>query len=359
MWPQSTVADVIHVDWSGGGDYTTIWEGIRAAAAGDTVVVASGTYTHQHCLRLETNIVLRSETGQPDCVTWDGGNSTKILACFNLGPGSLIEGITFSHGYEDNYWSHAGAVFCYECSLRIRHCVFRDNTAARDGGALVIEGSAVVEDCVFIGNTAGSTGGALCLWEATARNCIFLENEANDGAAAVSCDIWDGCSAEGCTFVGNVGPYVFGAFAGVRISNCTFLDNRVSETSGCVSVCYGPLTIDNSIIAGTEGGAALDCLYGTGATLRCCDIFGNAGGDWTGCVSDQLGSDGNIAADPLFCGTANPDLPWSLHDASPCTPENSPCGQLIGSCGVGCPSTAAEGVSWGSLKARYRDRASP
>ena len=34
-----------------------------------------------------------------------------------------------------------------------------------------------------------------------------------------------------------------------------------------------------------------------------CDVYGNEGGDWTDCIADQLGQDGNISADPLFVTT--------------------------------------------------------
>ena len=90
--------------------------------------------------------------------------------------------------------------------------------------------------------------------------------------------------------------------------------------------------------------------------LQCCDLYENEGGDWVGCVEDQLGIDGNIAADPIFCGDLNPQSPLTLHSASPCAVENSPCGELIGAYGVGCMAAPVQATSWGMLKAQYRTR---
>jgi hypothetical protein len=109
--------------------------------------------------------------------------------------------------------------------------------------------------------------------------------------------------------------------------------------------------------------------------LSCCDLFGNAGGDWVGCIADQYGFNGNIAEDPLFCGPGGETIPmlhfdsspYSLHADSPCLPGNHPDGadcDLIGARGVGCglsdsppvaKAAAAEEISWGRIKARYRD----
>jgi hypothetical protein len=91
--------------------------------------------------------------------------------------------------------------------------------------------------------------------------------------------------------------------------------------------------------------------------LSCCDIFGNHGGDWTGCVSDQSGILGNFSADPRFCDIGSGDL--SLEDCSPCLPGFHPggydCGGIIGTYGSGCScGTSVEASTWSLIKSFYR-----
>jgi hypothetical protein len=88
------------------------------------------------------------------------------------------------------------------------------------------------------------------------------------------------------------------------------------------------------------------------ATLTCCDIFGNEGGDWVGEIAGQYGINGNISEDPLFCDMANDD--FTIQADSPCAPEHSGGCGLIGLMPVGCPPTAVEQTTWGSVKASFR-----
>jgi hypothetical protein len=138
------------------------------------------------------------------------------------------------------------------------------------------------------------------------------------------------------------------------LTNVTLAGNYTYTADGGVIYCVeSSLTLENTIIVGSGGVETVFCTGG-GVSLTCCDVYGNAGGDWVGCIAGQYGVNGNICEDPLFCGELNPDEPYTLNASSPCAPENNPeCG-LIGAWEVGCGLTAVEPASWGSIKAMFR-----
>ena len=73
---------------------------------------------------------------------------------------------------------------------------------------------------------------------------------------------------------------------------------------------------------------------GGSPSFSCSDLFGNAGGDWTDEIADQLGESGNITHDPEYCDTPSDDYRVQL--TSPCAPANNDCGVLIGAMIAGC-----------------------
>jgi predicted outer membrane repeat protein len=88
--------------------------------------------------------------------------------------------------------------------------------------------------------------------------------------------------------------------------------------------------LENCIIAFGAAGSATYCNYSGAVDLICCDLYGNAGGDYVECAAGQLGVNGNISQDPQFCDMAN--LDFGLVPSSPCHPDNNDCG-LVGALG--------------------------
>jgi len=117
------------------------------------------------------------------------------------------------------------------------------------------------------------------------------------------------------------------------------------------------VNLDNCIVAGNHGGEG---AFSDGSLLElsCCDLFGNDGGDWVGPIAGQLGQNGNIREDPLFCHPGTGD--FFLQPGSPCAPEHNPDCGLLGAWPVGCgASGAAEALAGRIQRAApnpFRDR---
>lgn len=231
-----------------------------------------------------------------------------------------------------------------EAQVLIGNCTFEDNVC--DVGAAVFSGGAstTIRNTTFHHNYSGYGGGIVYFYgasnAATLDHCVFLDNTNGypGHASAVSAYGTD-----------------------LQVAHCTFVRNRNTspiERGSTVTIWAGTqLLMDHTIIA--LGGqadlpdGAVHCEGNPGSVVvMCSNIFGNDGGDWTGCVAGMDGTNGNFSADPLFCDLAAGDL--SLHGDSPCAPASTgECG-LIGALGPWCGPLAVEPHSWGSIKALYR-----
>jgi predicted outer membrane repeat protein len=143
------------------------------------------------------------------------------------------------------------------------------------------------------------------------------------------------------------------------LTNCTFAYNTAYSQGGGLSFfSSGTPSLENTIVAFSNIGVGVACEdAGPSPSLACSDVYGNAGGDWVGCIAGQLGLSGNITSDPLFCDPSGVEL--TIHNTSPCapfSPPNTECA-LIGAWPVGCTSTVVaeqRARSWSGLKALYR-----
>ena len=200
--------------------------------------------------------------------------------------------------------------------------------------AFVIESMGIhpVFENITICNGVAHGGGAVAItpiWaHATFSYCMFVNNTATSGGAIASSSP---IILKNCTFFGNAGEY------GAHI--CAF-DWGSSESHNCIF----------AFSASGSPFSPYDDIRG----VTCCDVFGNAGGDYVDRIADKIGVDGNICLDPLFCDPSASDL--SLEGNSPCAPYSAPNAEcaLIGALPVGCGVPAVQTGTWGAVKGLYR-----
>jgi len=190
--------------------------------------------------------------------------------------------------------------------------------------------------------------------EAVISDCLFLENEAEDGGGALNLHGFGQVEVERCTFVANAA--MEGAVmetsktSYAHLSYCTLWGN--SAWNGSILFCgEQEVVIENSILASSPSGRSIACE--SPVTLSCVDIYGNVDGDWVECIADQFGINGNISEDPLLCGPE--DLDFTLRSDSHCAEENNPeCGR-IGAWPVGCDvPVSTEPMNLGGMKGSWR-----
>jgi hypothetical protein len=321
----------------GSGDAETIQAGVDSAAVGDTVLLADGTFTGPGNRDVSYNgkaIVVRSASGDAAlCVIDVNAAAPDFHIGFFFtngeGPGSVLESVTITHG--DANTSDGGAITCTGTAPTIRGCIMADNVAYY-GGAMRVQNSSwpTIEDCIFRDNWAYGDGAiSLMFGSATVTRCGFFGNQGvAEGAGAIWCR-GGSLVADGCTFAGNYSKFDGSGIQIIdqgtaTITACTFFGNSATDGSA-VSIWSdsGPVSIENSIIAYGLRGNAVDVWEGC-VEISCTNIYGNEGGDWTGCLAGELGVNGNISVNPLFCDADIED--FGLAALSDCLPANNVCG---------------------------------
>ncbi|MCK4415238.1 MAG: right-handed parallel beta-helix repeat-containing protein [Candidatus Eisenbacteria sp.] len=272
------------------GDYATIQDAIDIAYDGDTVLLADGTFTGEGNRGIDflgKAITVRSESGDPslciiDCDASPGDHSSGVRMTSGEAASSVLEGVTITNSY------------------------------TADGGALVVTNFShpTISNCIITGNHSEGRGGGIYCYAslATFTNCVVASNSAGTMGGGMYCGF-------------SLDP---------TLTNCTFVDNSAPTGGGIYATNDCDPDISHTIIAFGTQGEAIACDSGN-PSLACCDVYGNAGGDWVGCIAGQGSANNNFSEDPLFCDPSGGD--FRLPPGSPCL-EGS-CGQ-VGALGIGC-----------------------
>jgi len=338
----------------GSGDAPTIQAGIDSCVYSDTVSVACGTYFEQEII-IKSGIVLRSETGEADCVTIDARQLGRVLTCVDVDPTTTIEGFTVTGGLTEGSGSDAfgGGVYCYNSSPNIVNCWFIGNSALTGGGfACRHSSNPHIVGCLFGENSSGGIGGGMFINHSAPElyQCQFVDNLVDQDGAGICCT-FSSAVIFYCLFQDNIAGIWGGAMEitgseGMPIvANCTMVGNSAGNAGGAFfSADHCQFTLEYSIITDSHESAA---IYIQGEPsfrgILCCNVFGNEIANYGGELVDQTGWNGNISASPLFCSPETDD--FHLADNSPCLPGNNECGALIGAFGAGCATTTISGNS--------------
>jgi hypothetical protein len=301
--------------WQVPTDAPTIQAGIDSALARDTVQVTCGTY-YEHNIAMKSGVYLRSETGEPDCVTINGSQAGPVIRCDGVDSTATIEGLTITGGYYDP----GGGITCTQSSFRIIRCIIKNNiaSASKAGPPLSSDSGGRPEGPTAV--VPGSGGGMACRYSSPViTDCIISGNSANIDGGGISC---------------------YGSSP--RVIGCTVTGNQGGDEGGGFS-CHGgtSLTVENTIITSSIRGEAISCDGTSSAVLTCSNVWHNAWGDWVGCIAGQQDANGNISENPWFCDAAGGD--YHLRANSPCASAGSPPGcDLIGALDAACGSLVVD-----------------
>ncbi len=269
------------------GDQLTIQGGIDTAVAGDTVLVADGTYTGDGNRNIDFNgkaITVMSENGAESCVIDCEGSTGNyhrgIIFQNDENEYSTIQGFTIKNGYNEYY---GAGIYCYYASPTIRNCTITENSADYGGGVACDHASPTISDCIFSDNTAEIFDGWVSL------------------GGGVFCTSSSSPVITNCTITGNMAGRGAGicllASSSAKIANCTITGNTGFQGGGGVYCHYSSPTISNCVIADNSagGGGGIGC-EGSSPTITNCTITGNSARDGGGIFT----SDGSpiIGGDP-------------------------------------------------------------
>ena len=315
----------------GSGDAPTVQAGIDSAAAGDTVLVAPGTY-YEAINFLGKAIVVRSLSG-PEVTTLDGGGLGRVVTISSgESRDAILEGFKITHGQggiivlnsdpsivgnvitendatpEDGggIWftgvsvtrfpliqgnivtqnrgqNLAGGVgFGQRMVPEILGNYIADNEAIDgDGGGIYyrsFDNGAVIRGNTVINNRAGDHGGGIYVWHVGDIGTLEVE---------VSWNLIAGNIADGREGTGNSGGGIFTWETNAWIHHNTIVQNTGDGATGTYGAGIvldqpGSPLVEKNIIALNLKGGGIWCGNGATPTIQNNLAWQNAGGDGVG-----------------------------------------------------------------------------
>jgi len=332
-------------------DYSTIQSAIDAAAAGDTVLVAAGTYNETIDFQSKA-IAVVGESGAASTVINGDGVGAVVTMHANAGETPVLRGFTVRNGgatgssdgaidtsdgpalIEDN--TITGNRFCGEGAItaRFSSSTIRNNLISGNsqdscsggvGGAGVsIVGAGTVQllNNVITGNTHGTGAGGVELFAAgtpTISGNVIKDNVGGSGGGMALLNLSDATitnnivTGNQAALGGGIYMTVPSGARGPLVVNNTLAANQANTGLAAYTNGFDAQTaFGNNILVGDVTGSVVECdgtFDPSPPIIRFNDVYNaGTGAEYGGVCTDQTGVNGNISADPSFVDAAGGDF---------------------------------------------------
>lgn len=281
---------------------TAIQPAIDAAASGDEILVAPGTYS---LTGTEVNIppgkalTLSSTLSRAAVIDAQGLSRGMTIE----GANSWVAGFTIRNGSD---LGHAGGGVYLLTNCVVQDCLVASNRATSGGGVYVVSG-AIVQDCEIVGNQADFGGGAEINAGGLIQRCTVASNAAAHGGGI---ELYEAGTAAECLIEGNVagsmgGGVVFYSGQSGLVRDCVIRGNAVTnldmgvggggihiQQSGVVSNCW----ITGNSVASTNGWGGGVLMDSAGQTSTGRLVNAVVSGNWAGGLGGGVYSSGPLGA---------------------------------------------------------------
>lgn len=297
------------------GEYPSIGAALLAAASGDSVVVAPGSYAE--LLTLKDGVVLTSTAGPTATTITTPINTYAIVSALDVGSTTVFSGFTLD-GINGGLSAEKGFV-TNDCAPLVANCIvarFWGIGVHFDGDGLLQD--SVVHSCDRAGIYAGSAAAYPTIDRCLIYGCGFAPYIASEG----------------------LGGHYGGSFV---VRNSTFFGNY----DGIYADVSSPPPIVENCIVVSHTRRGIGVVGGGVVHVTCSNVWGNAE-DYGGVAPGP----GCFSANPAFCDAAAGD--FTLYGTSPCAPAHSEGCGLVGAFPVACGPVSLAPSTWGKAKGLFR-----